>query len=102
MAEIREGSRARFRCHTGHAYSPLTLLADIDRSIDDSLWHALRAIEERALLLTTLQQEAATTAGTKDARKTAAALDDTRKRGDVLRELLLNGQALGHATDEPK
>jgi two-component system, chemotaxis family, protein-glutamate methylesterase/glutaminase len=102
MAEINESARIRFRCHTGHAYSVLTLLSDIDRCIDQSLWHALRSIEERALLLAKLQTEAENGNKREEASKAAQALQDTRKRGDILRQLLLDEQALGHAIGEPK
>jgi hypothetical protein len=47
--KIREGKIIRFHCHIGHAFSLGTLLADVDDSINASLWNAIRAIEERAL-----------------------------------------------------
>ena len=102
MAEIHEGRRVRFRCHTGHAYSSVTLLADIDQSIDDNLWRALRALEERALLLGKLEREAESGDRQEEVAKSAQALADTRRRGDVLRRLLFDQQALGHELDEPK
>lgn len=51
LVEIEEGDGVRFRCHTGHAYSPQSLLAEVNDSIDKGLWDAIRAIEERILLL---------------------------------------------------
>jgi two-component system, chemotaxis family, protein-glutamate methylesterase/glutaminase len=48
--EIQEGSLLRFRCRTGHAFSPETLLAAQDDGIETALWEALRAIEERVSL----------------------------------------------------
>jgi two-component system chemotaxis response regulator CheB len=51
LSEIREESIRRYRCHTGHAYSSEALLAEIDNSIYSNLWSAVRATEERILLL---------------------------------------------------
>ena len=51
LLDIREGTIRRYRCHTGHAYSTSTLLAEIDNSIYEKLWSAVRATEERILLL---------------------------------------------------
>jgi two-component system chemotaxis response regulator CheB len=51
LSEIHEGSIQRYRCHTGHAYSSEALLAEIDNSIYANLWSAVRATEERVLLL---------------------------------------------------
>jgi two-component system chemotaxis response regulator CheB len=58
LIEIREGPIVRYRCHTGHSYSLRTLLAETEVVIEKSLWNAARAIEERSLLLRTLEQGA--------------------------------------------
>lgn len=44
----------RFRCHTGHAFSTETLLATQAASTDDALWNAVRAIEERVMIMRSL------------------------------------------------
>ena len=51
LVQIEEGGGVRFRCHTGHAYSPKSLLVEVNDAIDKGLWDAIRAIEERILLL---------------------------------------------------
>ncbi|XSG77237.1 hypothetical protein ACP8Y2_09525 [Herpetosiphon llansteffanensis] len=38
-------------CHTGHAYSVRTLLDEISKAIEASLWSAIRAIDEKVFLL---------------------------------------------------
>src|SRR5919199_687746 len=49
--EIKGDGLLRFRCHTGHAYSVQSLLAEIGVSIEATLWGAVRSIEEQMLLL---------------------------------------------------
>src|SRR5262245_34557099 len=56
--EIQEGDLLRFRCRTGHAYSPETLLAAQHDGIETALWEAIRAIEERAALRRRLVDQA--------------------------------------------
>lgn len=51
LLQLKEGGHVRFRCHTGHAYSPDSLLAEITEAVEDSLWSSIRAIEETVLLL---------------------------------------------------
>ena len=51
LVRVEEGPVARYRCHTGHAFSLQTLLAGVNGEIDRTLWSAVRAIEERILLL---------------------------------------------------
>jgi two-component system chemotaxis response regulator CheB len=58
LVEIREGPIVRYRCHTGHAFSTGTLLAETDAEIEKSFWSAARAIEERSLLLRGMEQRA--------------------------------------------
>ncbi len=54
--EIQEADLLRFRCRTGHAFSPETLLEAQDEGVEQALWEALRALEERAALRRRLVQ----------------------------------------------
>jgi two-component system, chemotaxis family, protein-glutamate methylesterase/glutaminase len=56
LVRLVEGRFIRFRCHTGHAYSASTLLADVTRSIEDMLWQGMRGIEELNMLLKNIEE----------------------------------------------
>jgi two-component system chemotaxis response regulator CheB len=58
--QIQEGSIVRFRCHTGHAFSAMTLLTDISDAVNEGLWSTIRALEERQLLLQQLSELSST------------------------------------------
>jgi len=49
--ELEDGGLLRFRCHTGHAFSPESLLAEQADGLEDVLYSALRALEEKAVAL---------------------------------------------------
>jgi two-component system, chemotaxis family, protein-glutamate methylesterase/glutaminase len=51
MNELKDGARTRYRCHTGHAFSPDSLLTSITENIEDSMWNTVRAMEESIMLL---------------------------------------------------
>lgn len=51
LVRLTEGTWLRFRCHTGHAFTPSTLLTGITEAVEESLWQAMRAVEEQAMLL---------------------------------------------------
>ena len=51
LLQMKEGGRIRFRCHTGHAYSVAGLIAAINEGMEDSLWNAIRALEEGGMLM---------------------------------------------------
>ncbi|MEJ7559601.1 MAG: chemotaxis protein CheB [Pedobacter sp.] len=46
-----EGSIVRYRCYTGHTFTESVLEAEQIRSIEESLWVAIRMLEERKNLL---------------------------------------------------
>jgi two-component system chemotaxis response regulator CheB len=45
--EVEAAGSAPFRCRTGHAYSPLSLLADQAAAVEDGLNEAFRALKEK-------------------------------------------------------
>jgi two-component system, chemotaxis family, protein-glutamate methylesterase/glutaminase len=51
LLELKEEGRIRFRCHTGHAYSIDSLIAAVDEMIEESMWGAIRSLEEGTMLL---------------------------------------------------
>jgi two-component system chemotaxis response regulator CheB len=55
--QVDKGPSARYRCHTGHAYTAASLLAEQTEKIEETMWVALRMFEERKNLLTTLSKE---------------------------------------------
>lgn len=59
LIEIIDGKLQRYRCHTGHAFSNASLLAELTDSVEESLWISIRAVEERIRLLKHLRQHAA-------------------------------------------
>nr|WP_295926744.1 chemotaxis protein CheB [uncultured Dyadobacter sp.] len=48
---LKDGNISRFRCHTGHAYSAEGLLTAITEKIEDSLYNAVRGVDESMMLL---------------------------------------------------
>lgn len=52
--EMKHGSMLRFRCHLGHAFSADGLMKEMNEAMEETLWVALRMMEERKNLLTTM------------------------------------------------
>ncbi|HEV7507966.1 MAG TPA: chemotaxis protein CheB [Thermoanaerobaculia bacterium] len=47
-----------FRCRTGHAYSPQSLMAKQTETLEETLWASMRALEESAALARRLEHRA--------------------------------------------
>lgn len=60
--EVEKDPAMRYRCHTGHAYTAASLLAEQTMQIEETMWTALRMFEERRNLLLSIgkQQRGAT------------------------------------------
>jgi two-component system chemotaxis response regulator CheB len=96
LVQIEEGSVVRFRCHTGHAFSMKSLIAEVNESIDNGLWDTLRAIEERIMLLRQMADLAERSNTSSDAESYRRQADDAELRLKPLRELVLDPEFFGH------
>lgn len=94
LSALRDGGRVRFRCHTGHAYSSDSLLASITESIDDSLWGAIRGIEESMMLLNGIGDHYAARNDTHLAAKYFQKAKDAEARLKLLKEVVMSNEQL--------
>ncbi len=51
LLRLKDGNFVRYRCHTGHAYSADALLTSITETVEESIWNAVRTMEENVMLL---------------------------------------------------
>jgi two-component system chemotaxis response regulator CheB len=95
LVQLKEGGIPRFRCHTGHAYSINTLLAEVTEYVEGTLWASIRAIEESAMLLKHIGRHIASE-GQEPAtiRLFEEKAGDTLKRADAIREVVQAHQTL--------
>lgn len=85
LREWEEDGHVRFRCHTGHAYSPESLRAEIDEAIEIALWNAIRSLQEGVIFL---QQFAAKGHAREDAEKLVSRARELERQADQMRELV--------------
>ena len=93
--ELNEGDLTRFRCRTGHAYSVNTLLAEQSEALEEALWNALRALEEKAALSQRLATQARDRDRPYSAQRFQTQGDDAQARATLVRNLLLKGEGNG-------
>jgi len=90
LLQLQEGDRIRFRCHTGHAFTPDSLLSEMTTEIENGLWSTIRSIQESAILMRHmaehLKQSKNDIAAAKFLDEAAAA----EHRSEIIRQTVLN------------
>ena len=90
LVQIEEGRMVRFRCHTGHAYSPTSLLVEVNEAIDNGIWDVVRVVEERILLLRQMADMAAAAGKGSEAQRLRSKAELAEEKCRPLRELVLD------------
>ena len=91
--ELKDSAMDRYRCRTGHAYSPETLASEQTHSIEEALFTALRALEENASLLRRLHEKAHARGHNRTAARFRSQAEGVEMRIGIIREALNRGGA---------
>ncbi|GGK33359.1 protein-glutamate methylesterase [Deinococcus malanensis] len=94
LIQIEEGKVARYRCHTGHAYTADALLSEVSESIEDKAYQVLRTLEEAVILLTHLSDQSTAQGDTQAAAAFLARAREIESSSEGVRRLALNNQHL--------
>lgn len=92
LAEMRQPP-LRFRCQTGHAYTAGALADHQEQAVDEAVRVALRIVEERAVLVEKLAEEARSLGRTASARQHARRAEEYRRHAEQLRDAALRSIA---------
>lgn len=94
LLQLKEENPLRFRCHTGHAYSVQSLLAEVNEKMEESLWSAIRSFEEGAMLMH--QMAGHSYAGERDGGAHEELLrraQETKRRAELMKQAVMgNGK----------
>lgn len=78
----------QFRCHVGHAYTALSLLARQSEDVERALWMSLRSLEERAELLARMARDAADRGRDRSALSYAESMPEVQQAAADIRRML--------------
>lgn len=85
--EMAHGNVLRYRCHTGHAFTAEALANSAQHQLEETLWVALRMMEERKNLLASMASHGAGYGNGQQAERA----EELKHHINRLREFLLNG-----------
>jgi len=95
--EIDQPGPTRYRCHVGHAFSQRSMLQSQEETVEESLWVALRTLEERARMLDRLAQSSGARVGTSYGQHA----EETRAHAGRIRDLLAERHDLAGSPRPP-
>ena len=81
----RRGRVTRYRCRIGHAFSTDTLVDEQGQELENALWAALRALEERAELMHRLSARASNGGRNRSARAFTHKARDAERQAEIIR-----------------
>jgi two-component system chemotaxis response regulator CheB len=94
LSRLRNGNIVRYRCHTGHAYSSDVLIAALTEKVEDSLYNAVRAIDESVILLNHLGDHSAEVNQPKLAAIYFKKAKEAQERSELVRKAALRHEQL--------
>jgi two-component system chemotaxis response regulator CheB len=86
MYVVRTGRAAHYVCHVGHSYSPQSLLTVRDDSVEEAIWTAVSALQEKAMIIEELVGQSETAGDAVAAEAYRAQIERARRAASVLRE----------------
>ena len=89
--EVLDGKLVRYRCRTGHAFSPDTLASEQTQYIEEALFTALRALEENGALLRRLAGNATGRGQDRTAHRFSSNAEAVEARAKIIRDALNRG-----------
>lgn len=94
LLQLKEGKRIRFRCHTGHAFSLNSLLVEVSKSIEDTLWNTLRAIEESEMLMSHMAEHLHEANDGNMVELFLHKAEQAKRQADLIRQALMSQETL--------
>ncbi|HSV10734.1 MAG TPA: chemotaxis protein CheB [Hanamia sp.] len=94
LVRLKEGKLTRFRCHTGHAFTASALLAGITQSSEETLWQAMRAMEEGTILIQHIAKEFEESGENKAAKIFQQKAKDLAQKARIIHDSVFSSEQL--------
>jgi two-component system chemotaxis response regulator CheB len=91
LVSIEEGNLIRYRCHTGHGFTAGSLLTGIKNTVEESLWNAIRSLDESIILLEQAAKAQEEGGDSEMAQAYKAQIEKARQKISQIRPLILAG-----------
>jgi two-component system chemotaxis response regulator CheB len=96
LFSLKDGKRTRFRCHTGHGFSADSLLSTVTENIEESLYSAIRGVEESIMLLNHIGDHFAETNQTRLAALYFQKANEAESRAALVRRVVMSHERVSN------
>jgi two-component system chemotaxis response regulator CheB len=87
--QLEDEGVTRYRCRVGHGYTAEVLLASQNGNVNDSLWAAVRTMQERVELLRRLADDSQSRGAHRSAEMYRERADESGAHAETIRQLLV-------------
>jgi two-component system chemotaxis response regulator CheB len=94
--QIGDPEHPHYRCHTGHAFSTLNLALGQEHAVEEALWNAVRAMEEKRSLFERRASAARLAGNERSAHELELSAQTTAEQLRVVRQLVTAGATAMH------
>lgn len=91
--QLGDAATPHYRCHTGHAFSTLNLALGQEHAVEEALWNAVRAMEEKRSLFERRSKAARAAGNEKAADELGLSAMTTAEQLRVVRQLAVAGSS---------
>lgn len=85
---IKDDHPMRYRCHTGHAFTRLSLEEGIESRAEEAMWSAIRAVHERVIFAKERRRWAERAGNEEQIGVEQARIDEAERLADLLRDAM--------------
>jgi two-component system chemotaxis response regulator CheB len=101
LLQMKTDGPLRFRCHTGHAYTADSLLAELTDSVEEALWSAVQEVEQSARLLRHLAQHLHDSGDAVAAEPFERKANEAMQRAELVKRAVVNHENVSEESIRP-
>lgn len=97
LVETHNGNNIRYECQIGHGFSESSFVAGHSDMVEHALWAAVRALDERILLLERIANRAQAQGAAITVTRLRESAEEARKDAELIRKIISNGKPISEA-----
>lgn len=94
LLQMKDAGLVRFRCHTGHAFSANSLIAELTENIEDQLWTTIRSMQESTMLMRHMAEHLYEEGNGPMAELFLTKAHEADQRTDLIRQAVMNHEKM--------